>query len=366
LPVSSPVPLLAVGPHLKNTFTLVRESSAFMSPHIGDLDGVEALEYFETMLARYSELFRITPEAAVRDLHPGYLTTRVAESLGVPRVIAVQHHHAHIAAVAAEYGVTGEVVGLAFDGTGFGDDGEVWGAETLIADLCGYRRMAQMRYVPLPGGDRAAREPWRAALGYLSLEPAAGAAFALAFDGIAAGERSVARRQIERRLNTPRASSMGRLFDAAAAVLGVRRLSSYEGQAAMELEALAAEYPARPLPFLAIESAGRLVLDPVPLLAALGEARQRGDDVGTLAARFHESVAHGFAGVVRTIAGAAGIGVVALGGGSFQNARLLSGIRTRLEAAGLRVLVPRQLSPNDGAISYGQAVIGAALLARDA
>ena len=142
-----------------------------MSPHIGDLDSVESLEYFHATLARYEELFRITPEVAVRDLHPGYLSTRVAEELGLSRTIAVQHHHAHIAAVAAEHGVTTPVVGLAFDGTGLGDDGHVWGAETLVADLNGYRRVAQLRYVPLPGGDLAAREPWRVALGYLSLEP---------------------------------------------------------------------------------------------------------------------------------------------------------------------------------------------------
>jgi hydrogenase maturation protein HypF len=365
LPVGSPRPLIAVGPHLKNTFALVRGSSAFVSPHIGDLEGLESLAYYNTVLARYQQLFRITPEVAVRDLHPGYLTTRVAESLNVRRIIAVQHHHAHIAAVAAEHGVTRQVVGLAFDGTGHGDDGNVWGAETMIADLRGYRRMAQMRYVPLPGGDLAAREPWRVALGFLSLEPGVASAFAMAFEGIGDEPRSVARQQIERRLNAPLASSMGRLFDAAAAVLGVRRFATYEGQAASELESLAGARRADPLPFPQSEEDGRLVLDPVPLLAALGEARLRGEDVELLAARFHESVAHACAQVARSVADAAGIGVVALGGGSFQNARLLSGIRARLEASGLRVLVPRQLGPNDGAISYGQAAVAAALLASE-
>jgi hydrogenase maturation protein HypF len=365
LPVASPRPLIAVGPHLKNTFALVRDASAFVSPHIGDLDGLESLGYFETVLARYEQLFRITPEVAVRDLHPGYLTTRVAESLNVRRIIPVQHHHAHIAAVAAEHGVTRPVVGLAFDGTGLGDDGDVWGAETMVADLCGYRRVAQLRLVPLAGGDLAAREPWRVALGYLSLERGAEAAFALAFHGVADEERSVAARQIARRLNAPLASSMGRLFDAAAAVLGVRRVASYEGQAACELESLAGTRRADPLPFPLREQDGRLVLDPVPLLAALGERRQRGVDVGLLAARFHESVVLVCAHVARSVAGAEGIGTVALGGGSFQNARLLSGIRRRLEDDGLRVLVPARLGPNDGAISYGQAAIAAALLARE-
>ncbi|MFI5246173.1 MAG: carbamoyltransferase HypF, partial [Gemmatimonadales bacterium] len=365
LPVRSPRPLIAVGPHLKNTFTLVRDSSAFVSPHVGDLDGLESLAYYNTVLGRYQQLFRITPEIAVRDLHPGYLTTRVAESLNVQRIIPVQHHHAHIAAVAAEHGVKDQVVGLAFDGTGYGDDGDVWGAETLVADLCGYRRMAQLRCVPLPGGDLAAREPWRVAQGFLSLERGAESAFALAFEGIGDEERSVAERQIQRHVNAPLASSMGRLFDAAAAVLGVRRVASYEGQAASELESLAGALRARPFAMPLSERDGRLVLDPVPLLVALGESRQRGDDVDLLAARFHESVVDSCAEVARSVAEATGLGVIALGGGSFQNARLLSGIRRRLEDHGLRVLVPRRLGPNDGAISYGQAAIAAALLARE-
>jgi hydrogenase maturation protein HypF len=364
LPVPSPRPLLAVGPHLKNTFTLVRGSAAHVSPHIGDLDSIESLEHFRAALARYQDLFRIAPEVAVRDLHPGYFSTSLAEDLGLLRTITVQHHHAHIAAVAAEHGITTPVVGLAFDGTGLGDDGHVWGAETLIADLNGYRRAAHLRYVPLPGGDLAAREPWRVALGYLSLEPGVADAFELAFRDVEPDHRATAERQIERRLNAPLASSMGRLFDAASAILGLRQRASYEGQAAMELESLAGAQPAEPLTFPVRETGDSLVLDPIPLLAALGEQRQRGVDPGLLAARFHASVASAAAEVAVAVADSAGIDVVALGGGSFQNARLLSGVRGRLEARGLRVLVPRQLGPNDGAISFGQAAIAASLLAR--
>lgn len=363
LPVASPRPLLAVGPHLKNTFTLVREGAAHVSPHIGDLDSIESLDHYRAALERYQDLFRITPEVAVRDLHPGYLSTRIAQELGLSETIAVQHHHAHIAAVAAEHGVTGRVVGLAFDGTGLGDDGNVWGAETMIADLNGYRRMAHLRYVPLPGGDIAAREPWRVALGYLSLEPDAAAAFELAFRDILPEQRAVATRQIERRLNAPLASSMGRLFDAASAVLGLRSRSSYEGQAAMELESLAGSHAAEPFELPVRADGDCLVLDPVPLLVALGEQRQRGVDAGFLTARFHESVIRAAVEVAVSVADGAGIGVVALGGGSFQNARLLSGIRRKLEAYGLRVLIPRQLGPNDGAISFGQAAVAASLLA---
>jgi len=277
----------------------------------------------------------------------------------------VQHHHAHIAAVAAEHGVRQQVVGLAFDGTGLGDDGDVWGAETLVADLCGYHRMAQFRCVPLPGGDLAAREPWRVALGYLSLERGAEREFARAFKGVGEDERSVAEQQIRRSVNAPMASSMGRLFDAAAAVLGVRRTASYEGQAASELESLAGNRVAEALPFPVSELHGRLVLDPLPLLVELGARLSRGGDVANLAAQFHESVVHACANVARSVAEATGLGVVALSGGSFQNARLHSGIRGSLERSGLRVLVPCRLGPNDGAISYGQAAIGAALLARE-
>lgn len=363
LPVASPRPLLAVGPHLKNTFTLVGGGAAHVSPHIGDLDSIESLGHYRAALARYQELFRITPEVAVRDLHPGYLSTRIAHELGLAETIAVQHHHAHIAAVAAEHDFTEKIVGLAFDGTGLGDDGNVWGAETMIADLNGYRRMARLRYVPLPGGDIAAREPWRVALGYLSLEPDAAAAFELAFRDVPPAQRAVAWRQIERRLNAPLASSMGRLFDAASAVLGLRSRASYEGQAAMELESLAGTHAAEPFELPVRAHGDCLVLDPFPLLVALGEQRQRGVDAGYLAARFHETVIRAAVDVAVSVADRAGIDVVALSGGSFQNARLLSGIRHRLEARGLRVLIPRQLGPNDGAISFGQAAIAASLLA---
>ncbi|HEX6252071.1 MAG TPA: hypothetical protein VFZ56_11610, partial [Gemmatimonadaceae bacterium] len=363
LPVPSPRPLIAVGPHLKNTFTLVCDDAAHVSPHIGDLDSIESLAHYGAALDRYRDVFRVTPEVAVRDQHPGYLSTRVAEGLGMREIIAVQHHHAHIAAVAAEHGMTDEVVGLAFDGTGLGDDGNVWGAETMIADLNGYRRMARLRYVPLPGGDAAAREPWRVALGYLSLQPDAAAAFELAFRDVPPEQRAVAARQIERRLNAPLASSMGRLFDAASAVLGLRSRASYEGQAAMELESLAGAHAPEPLELPVRPDGDCLVLDPLPMLVALGEQRQRGVDAGLLAAQFHGSVIRAAVDVTVRIAEGAGIGVVALSGGSFQNARLLSGVRRGLEARGLRVLIPRVLGPNDGAISFGQAAIAASLLA---
>ena len=365
LPVASPQPLIAVGPHLKNTFTLARHDRAFVSPHIGDLEGLEALEHWRQAYDRYRDLFRVEPTVAVRDLHPGYLSTRVAEELGLSRTIAVQHHHAHVAAVAAEHGVTTPVVGLSFDGTGYGDDGNVWGAEVLVSDLSGYRRVAQMRYVALPGGDVAAREPWRVAVGFEALAGWHSEAFALAYYGVPNSLRAGVQQQVDRGVNAPLASSMGRLFDAAAAVLGVRRHSSFEGQAAMELEALAGDEPAAPLPFPVFEQDGRLHMDPVPLLTALGEGRRHGVDVGHLAARFHESIVETSVDLARLIAGSFALDTVVLSGGTFQNARLLTRIAQRLTEARLRVLVPQLLGPNDGAISYGQAAVAAWRLSQE-
>ena len=364
LPVASPRPLLAVGPHLKNTATLAQGRRAFITPHVGDLESLASLQHFRHLVAAYQRLFHVTPEVVVRDLHPGYLSTRIAEETGL-EVIAVQHHHAHVAAVLAEHGRTDRVIGIAFDGTGYGDDGAVWGAELLVADLIGYRRVGQLRYAPLPGGDLAARRPWRVALGYLSLAPVQADAFRAAFEGVDARELALARRQVERGLNAPMASSMGRLFDAAAAVLGVRRESHYEGQAAMELEALAGTRTGRILPFPASDApAGGWILDPVPLLAALGERRAAGDDVAQLAADFHTSLANGAVRVACLAAASADIRTAGLGGGVFQNARLLDTMKRGLEAEGLEVLIPRRLGPNDGAISYGQAAVAAAQLRR--
>jgi hydrogenase maturation protein HypF len=366
LPFESPQPLVAVGPHLKNTFTLVHGARGYVSQHIGDLENLETLEHFRVTLAAYERLFRIAPEVAARDLHPGYLSTRVASELGLERTIPVQHHHAHVAAVLAEHRVTEPAVGVAYDGTGYGDDGRVWGAEILVADLAGYRRAGHLRYAPLPGGDLAARTPWRAALGYLSLDPAAAQGFTRALADVSDAERTVAGTQIARALNAPLASSMGRLFDAAAAVLGVRSVARYEGQAAMELEALAGTRPAQPLPFpVAQDAHGTWILDPVPLLAALGERLAGGVHPGDLAAAFHESVAAATDELAAVIATHAGTRTVALSGGCFQNARLFDSIRRRLEARGLRVLVPRRLGPNDGAVSFGQAAVAAAVLRRE-
>jgi hydrogenase maturation protein HypF len=254
---------------------------------------------------------------------------------------------------------------VAFDGTGYGDDGNTWGAELLYANLTGYRRMGHLRYAPLPGGDIAARAPWRVALGYLSLEPSARAAFGSAFTDVPSRTLRVAEQSLVRQINAPLASSMGRLFDAAAAVIGVRRESQYEGQAAMELEALAGRAPGAVLPYaIGTDDAGRDQLDPLPLLIALGEQARAGRSWQELAAAFHETVVHATVAMVTRAADACACRVAALGGGCFQNARLLAGLTAALREAGYTVLAPRQLSPNDGAVSFGQAAVAAARLSQ--
>lgn len=396
LPVPVPVPVLAVGPHLKNTFALAVDRSVFVSQHIGDLENLETLQHFRSALARYRELFRIDPEAVVCDQHPGYLSTRIASEIAAelhesgpgeegPPVIAVQHHHAHIAAVAAEHGRTTPVVGVAFDGTGHGADGTTWGAEFLVADLADYRRVAHLRYSPLPGGDLAARRPWRAAIGYRTLAHGDSDAFAAAFTDVPDAELRLVDRQARRGLNAPLASSMGRLFDAASAILGLRSVARYEGQAAMELESMAwsvlggpdsgpfesgeqiedrAErigVPTLPFPISGPEDGLRL-LEPVPLLVALGRAFQGGQSPAILAAAFHLAVAGATIRMAAGIAEDEDTRTVALGGGTFQNGLLVPLIRDGLRRRGIEVLSPRALGPNDGAISYGQAAVAAARL----
>jgi hydrogenase maturation protein HypF len=370
LPVPAPVPLLAVGPHLKNTFTLVHGDSAFVSQHIGDLENLETLEHFNDSLARFRVLFDLQPECVVADAHPGYLTTRVAEEMarqeGLRRLPPVQHHHAHIAAVMAEHGRLDPVLGVSFDGTGWGPDNAVWGGEFLLADLVDFRRLGHLDYAPLPGGDLAARLPWRSALGYLDgvEDPPAGEAREALLATVPETEAAVAVQQLRQRINCPVASSMGRLFDAAAALAGVRLAAHFEGQAPMELEALAGTRKGIVLPDLLMsEVEGAVLLDPRPLLLAVAQATRRGDPVAQVAAGFHDAVVRSTVRGVRSMADGLGVETVALGGGVFQNRRMLSGIAEGLRGAGLEVLTPRRLSPNDGGISYGQAAVAAARLA---
>ena len=358
MPIAAPRPILAVGAHLKNTFTLADGTAAFVSQHIGDLETLETVRHWERSLESLSRMLHIEPELVARDRHPQYASSQIAERFGRD-VEIVQHHHAHIAAVAAEHGVTERLLGVAFDGTGLGEDGSIWGSEILIADLVSFQRAGHLRYAPLPGGDRAAREGWRAAIGYAHGRGAHGDAIIGALRDVDPRHVKVVMQQCAAGLNAPYASSMGRLFDAAAAVTGICQRSRFEGEAAMRLEAAAGCVYAEPVE-MPLHDSGTLLLDPVPLLAELAFRRAAGEDSSQLAAIFHESVAQATAAAVARVAVRERLETVALGGGSFQNARLLMGLRRRLDASGLRVLTSRQLPPNDGAISYGQAVIAAA------
>ncbi|HJZ60878.1 MAG TPA: carbamoyltransferase HypF [Miltoncostaeaceae bacterium] len=365
LPVATPRPLLACGAELKSTFCLVRGTRAWVGHHIGDLKGYETLLSFVEGVEHFERLFAVAPEAVAHDLHPDALATRYAlEREGVEHV-GVQHHHAHLAACLAEHGETGPAVGAIFDGTGYGTDGTVWGGELLCGGLEGFERLGHLRPVRLPGGDVAVREPWRMACAWLvealgdapvlpaSLEahvdPRTWRAVAqMAATGIAA----------------PVTTSMGRLFDAVAALAGIRARVSYEGQAAVELEAAAdpAEGDAYPLP-AAPNGDGRLVLDGRPTIRAALRDAEAGRFPATIAARFQNAVVAATAESCARLAGERGTGTVVLSGGVFQNRRLLEGVGERLAAEGLRVLAPERLPANDGGISYGQAAVAAARLA---
>jgi hydrogenase maturation protein HypF len=362
-------PVLACGAELKSTFCLAKDNRAVLSQHIGDLENFETLRSFTEGIEHFRRLFDITPALVAHDLHPDYLSTRYALGLaedgpsGV-ELIGVQHHHAHIAACLADNGERGPVIGVAFDGTGYGTDGTLWGGEFLIASLAGFERAGHLAALPLPGGAAAIRQPWRMAAAYLD------AAYP---DGMPAGldvERRNERRwdnvvsMGRRRINSPLTSSAGRLFDAAATILGVRDLISYEGQAAIELEQLAAPAGAAPgaraYPASIITGPGTLQVQGAELIRAVTEDLAAGTSPAIIATRFHHGVAGAIVAAATLLRDQHGLTTVALSGGVFQNLLLLGLAVTGLEAAGFRVLTHAQVPCNDGGISYGQAAVAAA------
>jgi hydrogenase maturation protein HypF len=344
LPLAAPAPIVAAGAELKSTFCVALENAAFLSPHLGDLTGEDAYRAFRSDLELYLEMLDVEPEAVACDLHPDYLSTRWASEQGLP-VFEVQHHHAHATACLAERGETGPALAVVLDGTGFGTDGTTWGGEVLRFDLETFERVAHLEPVPLPGGDAAVQEPWRTAASYLE---AAGRPVPW--------ERwALVRQSLD--VNAPLSSGAGRLFDAASALLGVRERVSYEGQAAVELEHLAADVPADAYP-CRIENG---VIHGSDLIAAAHDDLRAGRDRAEIAGAFHEGVAAAFASACVSAAG--DTRTVVLSGGCLQNLRLLESLRTRLEHEGLRVLTHASVPPNDGGVSYGQVVVAAARLA---
>ena len=369
-------PLLAVGGHLKNVFALARGRHVYQSQHLGDLENLTGLEFFRESLDHLMRTFEIEPETVVHDLHPGYLSTEWAKEWarerGLP-LIAVQHHHAHIAGCMAEHGLVGPVIGLALDGTGYGTDGCVWGGEVLVCRLDGFERFAHLEYVPMPGGEAAIREPWRMALGHLS---AAGfdveSEQMLALLGAERDEARVLKRMIERTINSPMTSSLGRLFDAVAAVVRGRRVVDYEAQAAIELEGIAVSEPDRfeqgayvPELHEADEgSACEAVIRTGKMWKAVLEDLWRGVPASRISARFHAGIAEGFINAAANARIETSINVVALSGGCMHNRLLARLLRSGLEEEGFVVYQHRSISPGDGGLSYGQAVVGAAMLAK--
>jgi hydrogenase maturation protein HypF len=359
-----PRQVLACGAELKNTFCLAKGRHAFISPHIGDLENVATLHSFTEGIEHFRRLFDIDPRVVAHDLHPEYLSTKYALELAEAdpdrlQLQGVQHHHAHIASCLADNGTDGPVIGVAFDGTGYGTDGTIWGGEFLLASLTAFERGGHLAPVPMPGGAAAIRQPWRMAAAYLDAaglaEPPGGLDVIRRNQDRWAAVTGMAQRGI----NAPLTSSAGRLFDAAAAILGVRDTINYEGQAAVELEQLAdaaetGAYPARIEPGQPFQVRGG------DLVQAVIDDLATGTTPEVIAARFHHGVAALIEAGCLLIRERHGLDTVALSGGVFQNLLLLGSTVTRLEARGFRVLVHSRIPCNDGGISLGQAVIAAA------
>jgi len=367
-------PILAVGAELKNTFCLARDDFAFLSQHVGDMENLETLEHQEATIELYKHLFRVKPELVAHDLHPDYFSTSYARSLPCDpeSLVGVQHHRAHIASCLAdnEWPLDGgPVIGVAWDGTGYGLDGHIWGGEFFVGDYGGFRRAAHLEYLPMPGGDAAIRNPWRLALGYTyalshvlpNLQdnaPDAGRA-------ITPQEIQVVRQQVDRQINTPLTSAAGRLFDAVAALTGLRHQVTYEAQAAIELEMQATSWqPATrgldaslAYPFRLRWEGEGIVIGLRELIADIQFEVETGTSQAEIGWRFHLTMAELIAAVCQEIASETGVRTVALSGGCFQNRLLLTMSLCRLDQAGFAVLLHRRVPCNDGGISLGQAVL---------
>jgi hydrogenase maturation protein HypF len=356
LPAAQP-PLLAVGAELKSTICLTRGDRAFLSQHLGDLQNPTVYAAFHSAIGQLREILGTLPQAVAHDLHPDYLATRYAlEESGLP-TIAVQHHHAHLASCLAEHGQTQPALGVIFDGLGYGSDGTLWGGEFLLGDLQHCERVGHFRYTPLPGGDLAARQPWRMALSHLVAAYGDALPELPCLAAVPAEQLALVRQALVRGVNAPPASSCGRLFDAVAALLGVRSLASFEGQAAMELEMLADPAVTAPYPFGLKLTEGLLVFDPRPLVRALVEAHAKGEAAAVCAGRFHVTLAELVRQVCLVVRARHGINTVVLSGGVFQNALLTGLVQERLHRAGFSVLTHALVPPNDGGIALGQAVV---------
>ena len=365
LPLESPLPLLACGAELKSTFCLAKGSRAWVGHHIGDLKNYETLRSFRQGVEHFERLFAVTPEVVVHDLHPDYLSTRYALERDGVETMAVQHHHAHLAGCLAEHGEPGPAVGAIYDGTGHGTDGTVWGGELLFGDLASCERAGSLAAVPMPGGERAVLEPWRMACSWLVAagveEPSVPRALAGTVDE---GRWEQVSELARTGFASPMTSSIGRLFDAVSALCGLRSTVTYEGQAAIELEAAAGAAPeGEPYPLPVSDVEGAIELDARETVTAVAHEVATGTSIALVSARFHAAVAAATAEACARIAEARGTDLVVLSGGVFNNRLLVERTHALLTARSLRVLLPEKLPAGDGGISYGQAASAAAQLA---
>ncbi|MFH1963704.1 MAG: carbamoyltransferase HypF [bacterium] len=351
--------VLAVGAELKSAFCLSHGNFAFLSQHLGDLKGLEVFAFFKEAVERYKRLFRIEPEFIAHDLHPDYLSTRFALELAAQnpniKAHAVQHHHAHIASCMAENGIDEMVLGVAMDGTGYGTDGNIWGGEFLLTDYSGFKRIAHLKYIPMPGADMAARQPWRMAVSYLYA--ACGQDIPLEFMKRWDRERvEMIIRMIKQGLNSPLTSSVGRLFDAVASIIGLRDEVDYEAQAAIELEMVISKQEDNEYGFFVNQDNEPWIIDTLPII--MGILKDMGSaSVSSVSAKFHNTIIAIILQISRLARESRGINKVALSGGVFQNRYLLERVKPLLERDGFVIFSHLRVPANDGGISLGQAVI---------
>jgi hydrogenase maturation protein HypF len=362
--------VLACGAELKNTFCLTKANKAILSQHIGDMENQETVDFFRETLKNLKNTYRVSPTVVAHDLHPDYLSTVFAkeyaseEGISGSRVVSVQHHHAHIVSVMAEHGLKGEVIGVAFDGIGYGADGGVWGGEFMKARRGDFTRIAHLARVSMPGGDRAVKEPWRMAVAYLHHTYGERAffehpTFLGRFDK---GKIQTIISMIEKKINSPLTSSAGRLFDAVSSIVGMRDEITFEGEAAIELEMRAGGpramggAPSLSYPFRVV-SGSPAVIDTRPLIKGVVEDLKTGTSVHVISSRFHHTVKDIIVKVAKEAREGTGLDRVVLSGGVFQNSLLLNSTLDCLEKEGFRVWTNEGVPPNDGGISLGQAAV---------
>ncbi len=369
LPVAASRDLTSCGAELKSTYCIARREHAWIGPHVGDLEQYEALEAFRMGIAHHERLFDVTPAMVVHDLHPEYLSTKYAlaraDTDDIPAV-AVQHHHAHHAACMAEHGLKASSIGVVLDGTGLGTDGTLWGGEIIVGDLCYFERVAHLWPVRMPGGVAAIRAPWRMACAWLSESKLNGGdgEYPLLPESLKSSvsdrEWKITCQLFRSGLVSPITSSMGRLLDALAAICGICATITYEGQAAIEFEAVADSTIATCYDFPLLQTLEGRVLDGRAIVNGVMDDLASGNSVSEISARVHNTIAQGCATCCKQIASERGIATVLLSGGVFQNSLLLRRTILALESNGLRVRIPIEIPPNDGGIAFGQASVAAA------